>query len=120
MNDDHDLRQLNEEIGNAEARGDHEFFEATLAPAFCMVRPDGLRFNDRADFLAALGPGPQRHTRVECVVTYDNRAVVTSAVGKGERELQFHRNIRVFSRADPNAPWQLVAWVTEPLPGFDF
>jgi hypothetical protein len=116
MSADQDLRRLNVEIGDAEARGDQEFFESLLAPAFCMVRPDGLRFDGRADFLAALAPGPRRRTRVESVVTYDNRAVVTSTVAKGGRPaLAYHRNIRVFSRSDSPEAWRLVAWVTEPL-----
>ncbi len=111
------LRELNMAIGDAEARGDRAFFEAVLAPAFSMVRPDGLRFDDRAAFLAALGPGPRRRTRVESVTTYDNRAVVTSTVVKGEGTgAAAHRNIRVFSRPGHSTPWQLVGWVTEPLP----
>ena len=111
------LRELNEAIGDAEAQGDRPFFEALLAPAFCMVRPDGLRFDDRAGFLAALQPGPRRRTRVESVVTYDDRAVVTCTVAKGEEaDAAVHRNIRVFSRPGPGMAWQLVSWVTEPVP----
>jgi hypothetical protein len=112
------LRELNVAIGDAEARGDHAFFETLLAPAFSMVRPDGLRFDDRAAFLAALRPGPRRRTRVDSVVTYDNRAVVTCTVAKGEAaDAAVHRNIRVLSRPGPSTDWQLVSWVTEPLPG---
>lgn len=111
------LRDLNVAIGDAEARGDHSFFEALLAPAFAMVRPDGLRFDDRAGFLAALRPGPRRRTRVDSVSTYDHRAVVVVTVAKGEGpDAPSHRNIRLFSRPGPGAPWQLVSWVTEPLP----
>lgn len=111
-----DLVGINVEIGHAEARGDREFFESLLAPVFTMVRPDGLRLDDRTRFLAALAPGPRRRTRVESVVTYDNRAVVTSTVGKGDGpDIAFHRNIRVFSRPAPDAAWRLVAWVAEPL-----
>ncbi len=111
------LRELNVAIGDAEARGDHAFFEALLAPAFAMVRPDGLRFDDRSAFLAALRPGPRRRTRVDSVVTYDNRAVVTCSVAKGEGpDAAVHRNIRVLSRPGPSTRWQLVSWVTEPLP----
>jgi Domain of unknown function (DUF4440) len=111
------LRELNVAIGDAEARGDHAFFEALLAPAFAMVRPDGLRFDDRTTFLAALRPGPRRRTRVEGVVTYDNRAVVTCTVTKGEgTDAAAHRNIRIFSRPGHSAVWQLVSWVTEPAP----
>lgn len=111
-----DLSGINVEIGHAEARGDRDFFESLLTPIFTMVRPDGLRFDDRASFLAALAPGPRRRTRVESVVTYDDRAVVTSTVRKGEgADVMIHRNIRVFSRSFPQAGWKLVAWVTEPL-----
>lgn len=111
-----DLVEINVEIGHAEARGDHDFFESLLAPAFAMVRPDGLRFDDRSSFLAALASGPRRRTRVESVLTYDDRAIVTSAVAKGEgEEVMVHRNIRVFSRSAPDVAWKLVAWVTEPL-----
>jgi hypothetical protein len=110
------LRALNAAIGDAEARGDTAFFEALLAPAFAMVRPDGLRFDDRSGFLAALRPGPARRTRVESVVTYDDRAVVTCTVAKGEgADAAVHRNIRVLSRPGPAGDWQLVAWVTEPV-----
>lgn len=116
MSSTRELTKINVEIGHAEARGDHDFFDALLAPVFTMVRPDGVRFNTRAEFLEALTSGPPRRTRVESVVTYDNRAIVTSTVGKGRaQDLQFHRNIRVLSRADAHHPWQLVAWVTEPL-----
>ncbi|GAA2729273.1 nuclear transport factor 2 family protein [Cellulomonas aerilata] len=110
------LREVNVAIGDAEARGDRAFFEALLAPAFCMVRPDGLRFDDRTTFLAALAPGPRRRTRVDSVVTYDDRAVVTCTVAKGEgADAATHRNIRVLSRPGPATAWQLVAWVTEPV-----
>lgn len=110
------LREINVAIGDAEARGDRTFFEVLLAPAFSMVRPDGLRFDDRATFLAALAPGPRRRTRVDGVVTYDDRAVVTCTVVKGEAaEAATHRNIRVFSRPGPATAWQLVSWVTEPV-----
>ncbi len=111
-----DLREVNVAIGDAEARGDHPFFDALLAPAFCMVRPDGLRFDDRAGFLAALQPGPRRRTRMESVVTFDNRAVVMCTVVKGEgADAATHRNVRTFSRPRPAAAWQLVSWVTEPV-----
>jgi hypothetical protein len=111
-----DLRDLNVAIGDAEARGDRSFFEALLAPVFCMVRPDGLRFDDRTGFLAALQPGPRRRTRVESVVEHDNRAVVTCTVAKGDgADAAVHRNIRTFSRPGPAARWQLVSWVTEPV-----
>jgi Domain of unknown function (DUF4440) len=111
-----DLRQVNVAIGDAEARGDRSFFDRLLAPAFCMVRPDGLRFDDRTGFLAALQPGPRRRTRVEGVVTHDHRAVVTCTVAKGEGpDAATHRNIRVFSRPGPGTAWQLVCWVTEPV-----
>ena len=114
--DDTGLRDLNVAIGDAEARGDRSFFERLLAPAFCMVRPDGLRFDDRASFLGALQPGPGRRTRVESVVTYDNRAVVTCTVVKGGgADAAMHRNVRVFSRPAAAAAWQLVSWVTEPV-----
>ncbi len=110
------LRDLNVAIGDAEARGDRSFFEVLLAPAFCMVRPDGLRFDDRTAFLSALQAGPRRRTRVESVVTYDNRAVVTCTVAKGEgADAAVHRNIRILSRPDPVSAWQLVSWVTEPV-----
>lgn len=111
-----DLRDVNAAIGDAEARGDRPWFEALLAPAFSMVRPDGLRFDDRASFLAALQPGPRRRTRVESVLSHDDRAVVTCTVVKGDgAEAATHRNIRVLSRPGPGAAWQLVSWVTEPL-----
>lgn len=110
------LRETNVAIGDAEARGDHAFFTALLAPAFSMVRPDGLRFDDREAFLAALQPGPPRRTRVESVATYTNRAVVTCTVAKGEGDdAATHRNVRVFSRPAPEDAWQLVSWVTEPV-----
>ena len=110
------LRELNVAIGDAEARGDRSFFEGLLAPAFSMVRPDGLRFDDRTSFLAALQPGPRRRTRVDAVVTYDDRAVATCTVAKGEgADAAVHRNVRVFSRPGPATAWQLVSWVTEPV-----
>lgn len=110
------LREINVAIGDAEARGDHSFFEALLAPAFCMVRPDGLRFDDRTGFLAALQPGPRRRTRVDSVVTYDNRAVVTCTVAKGAgADAATHRNVRIFSRPGRATAWQLVSWVAEPV-----
>ena len=110
------LRDVTVAIGDAEARGDRSFFDVLLAPAFCMVRPDGLRFDDRTGFLAALQPGPRRRTRVESVVTYDNRALVTCTVAKGEgADAAVHRNIRIFSRPGRVSAWQLVSWVTEPV-----
>lgn len=110
------LREINVAIGDAEARGDHSYFQALLAPAFSMVRPDGVRFDDRPGFLAALTAGPRRRTRVDSVLTHDNRAVVTCTVAKGEgSQAPVHRNIRVFSRPAPGVPWQLVSWLTEPV-----
>lgn len=109
------LAEINAQIGHAEARGDRAYFEDLLAPAFAMVRPDGLRFDDRAAFLDALAPGPDRHTRVEQITVLENRASVVCVVAKGDGpDAPTHQNIRILTRPSPGQRWQLVAWLTQP------
>jgi hypothetical protein len=113
---DVDLNTINQAIGDSEATADRDFFEQLLAPAFSMVRPDGLRFDDRAAFLRSLTVSSPRTTRVESITVFDNRAIVICAVAKdGETGTMQHRNIRIFTRSTSRAAWQLVSWVTEPL-----
>jgi hypothetical protein len=99
-----------------EATANRDFFEQLPAPAFSMVRPDGLRFDDRAGFLGSLTVSSPRTTRIESTTVFDNRAIVICAVAKdGATGILQHRNIRIFTRPTSQAAWQLVSWVTEPL-----
>jgi len=111
-----DLERINLAIGDAESQADRGFFERLLAPAFSMVRPDGVRFDDRAGFLDALTVSSPRRTRIDSTTVFDNRAIVVCSVAKQDRggTVQ-HRNIRIFSRSSARSAWQLVSWVTEPL-----
>ena len=111
-----DLETINRDIGDAEATADRAFFDQLLAPAFSMVRPDGVRFDDRAAFLESLTVSSPRTTRIESTTLFENRAIVICAVAKdGDVGRMQHRNIRIFTRSTPQAAWQLVSWVTEPL-----
>lgn len=116
------LIEINVNIGTSESTADHDFFEALLAPSFAMVRPDGTSFDDRQSFLQALSAGPSRHTIVDDVTIFDDRAIVVCTVWKGLAEQELggcpagvHRNIRALTRSGPGSPWQLIGWLTEPL-----
>ncbi|MEP6559654.1 MAG: nuclear transport factor 2 family protein [Nakamurella sp.] len=111
-----DLDLINHAIGDAESEADRAFFQELLAPAFSMVRPDGVRFDDRTHFLNSLTISSPRSTRIDSITVFDNRAIVICAVSKdGDSGPMQHRNIRIFTRMDSRSPWQLLSWVTEPL-----
>src|SRR5688572_22950288 len=110
------LRQLNIEIGEAEARGDRAFFEGLLAPALAMRRADGKRIDDRDRFLAGVAESADRPTEVHSITLFEaNRALVvcTLTTETADGSKHFH-NVRLFTRASPGDRWQLLAWANEP------
>jgi len=119
MQSDHDwLRSTNIEMGNVETKGTKEFFEGLLAPAFAIRRAGG-RVEDRDTFIAAVAPSAKRTTDIGSITLFEvNRAliecIVTMETDTGEE--RFH-NVRLFVRERPSAPWCLLAWANEPIPG---
>ena len=117
MHSDHEeLRALNVEIGNAEARGDTAFFEDLLAPAFAMRRADGKRIDDRTRFVSAVTKSAERSTEVHSITFFEsNRALVvcTVALEDAQGTKHFH-NLRLFIRESSDSPWKLLAWANEP------
>jgi hypothetical protein len=110
------LRTLNIEIGNAEARADTAFFEDLLAPVFAMRRADGERMEDRGQFMAAVAESAERATEVESITFFEaNRALVICIVAMETPEgpRRFH-NVRLFTRRAADTPWMLLAWANEP------
>jgi hypothetical protein len=83
------LRQLNIDIGEAEARGDTEFFEELLAPAFAMRRADGECIDDRERFIASVAESADRPTEVHSITFFQaNRALVACTVTMPPRRRQ--------------------------------
>ena len=110
------LRRLNLDIGLAETRGDTEFFERLLAPAFAMRRANGMRVDDRASFLASLGESADRATELRSIAVFEsNRALVdcTVTMSTPNGPTRFH-NVRLFTRRSARDDWQLLAWANEP------
>ncbi len=110
------LRALNIEIAHAETRGDSEFFQELLAPAFAMRRADGKRLDDRAAYLAGVTASAERRTSVDSISFLgDCRAVVTCVVEMDTAEgTKSFLNLRVFVRETPESAWKLLAWANEP------
>jgi hypothetical protein len=110
------LRQLNIDIGEAEAQGSTEYFEALLAPAFAMRRADGERIDDRERFIASIAESADRPTKVDAITFFDaNRALVvcTVTMDTADGSKRFH-NVRLFTRPSSSDRWQLLAWANEP------
>jgi hypothetical protein len=110
------LRQLNIDIGKAEARGATEFFEELLAPAFAMRRADGKRIDDRERFIASVAESADRPTKVDSITFFEaNRALVvcTVTMDTADGYKRFH-NLRLFTRPSSSDRWQLLAWANEP------
>ena len=109
------LASLNDDIVQAETRGDAPFFEALLAPVFAMRRANG-KTASREDFIKAVAPSAKRTTELEEVTLVGaNRATVASVVtmDTDEGRKRFH-NLRLFIRETPASPWLLLAWANEP------
>jgi hypothetical protein len=111
-----ELRALNIEIGNAEARGDRSFFDDLLAPVFAMRRADGKRMDNREQFISGVVESSNRATEIQSITLFDlNRALVVCVVmmETAEGPKQFH-NLRLFTRQSADGPWKLLAWANEP------
>jgi hypothetical protein len=109
---DEELQATNIEIGQRESRGDRDFFEKLLAPAFAIRRARDNKIDDRSAFLDAVKESPPRETEVESIDFFgDNRALVVCTVTMNEQRFS---NVRLFTRAAPDSPWQLLAWANEP------
>ena len=116
--DDHEqLRALNVAIGEAETRGDSNFFDELLAPAFAIRRFDGKRIDDREQFISAVAKSAARTTEVESVTLFESdRALVVCVVTLADPggAKRFH-NLRLFTRQSSDSPWKLLAWANEAL-----
>ena len=106
-----ELRFLNIELGEAESRGDGDYFRAHLAPAFAMRRAKPGVYDDRAEFISKIAASPARTTDIESITVYGNRAIVVCTVSmEGKR----FSNLRLFTRDAADDNWQLLAWANEP------
>src|SRR5262245_57605662 len=102
-----ELVQLNEEIGTAENDGNLKRLSEIVGPVLAFRRRDGTIVG-RDGFLETPKPG-KRETRVESVLVYGNRAVVTCVVT--DSEVVTH-NIRLFVTEGDD--WKLLGWANEP------
>ncbi|MGO4831064.1 nuclear transport factor 2 family protein, partial [Rhizobiaceae sp. 2RAB30] len=107
------LARLNVYLGVAETNGDRAFLDTVIADQLAFSRANGAVV-DRAGYLAAVAPSERRHTDIESIQLYDDRAIVTCIVtllrtdGEGP---QFH-NVRMFARTA--AGWKLLGWANAP------
>lgn len=111
-NDEHELRELNLKIIEAENTGDAEWLSTILAPRLAFQRADELRtVDDQVAFLQKVKSGGSRVPgHIESIEIYGNRAVVQCIVSVGEQD--FH-NLRLFVRRE--GQWKLLAWANEPV-----
>jgi hypothetical protein len=112
--DTEDLQELNVRIGEAEHKGDKDFFKSTIAPVLAFRRASGA-FVDRITFIDEVKESARRETKIESVnLLGRNTAVVVCLVTAVERDQrkQFH-NTRLFVRSNDSA-WRLLGWANEP------
>lgn len=109
------LAALMAEIASAEDRGDVEFFERLLHPSFVMQHPNTM-FEDRSGFIGRITAGGTRRSGPAEIHLFGNRAVAWVDVAKLEGETwNRNHNLRVFTRSAPEADWQLITWLNEPI-----
>jgi hypothetical protein len=110
--DERQLKALNEQIGDAENRGDRVWLAGILAPRLAFQRANDARtVDDHIAFLQKVDAGGDRVTRViEPIEVYGDRAIVQCVVTMGDKK--FH-NLRLFVRRD--GYWKLLAWANEPM-----
>jgi hypothetical protein len=109
------LKKLNQRIGDAEADGDRDFLDRSLAPVFAFRRAGGALI-DRITFLDGVKPSARRETEIEFVNLFGrDRAVVGCMVSviEDDRRTRFH-NIRLFVRSN-EGEWKLLGWANEPI-----
>jgi hypothetical protein len=114
QNDIDTFKKRNVDIGDAETKGDKDWFEGVLAPQLAFLRADGKTFDNRDAFLDKVKQSDVRETEVESVEVYGNRAVVTCIVTlkSTDGDKRFH-NLRLFVRHD--GEWKILGWANEPL-----
>ncbi len=107
---------MNDEIARAEDQADVAFFERLLHERFAMLRPIGA-WEGRDGFISRLVAGGSRRSWPSEVHVFGNRASVWCVVDKVDAAMvSSNHNLRTFVRAGRNEPWQLVAWLNEPVP----
>jgi hypothetical protein len=112
METDHTkLESLNGAIGEAESKGDRDFFEKHLAPTFAMRRAKPGVYDTRKEFIDKVAVSPERTTEIESITLYSNRAFVVCTV---TMDGNWFSNLRLFTRDAPDGDWQLHAWANEP------
>jgi hypothetical protein len=104
---DVELSKLNEEIGDAESRGDKAWLNKVLAWEFAFRRVSGKLVN-RKDYLEEVKVSSKRTTTVDKVEAFGKLAIVHCIV---EQDGKRYRNIRLFIRQD--GEWLLMAWANE-------
>ena len=103
--DEQVLRRLNEELIDAENRGDHAWIAGILAPSFAFQRADESVL-DGLGFLQSLAPGGTRTTEIrEPIQLFADRAVVEAIVHKDARS---YHNLRLWVKL--NGEWKLLGW----------
>jgi hypothetical protein len=112
MDDEQTLRELNEQMTEAENEGNRAWFDSVLAPRLAFQRADEARtIDDRDAFLQKLKPGgDRRNVTIGPIDVHGDRAIVQLIVATGGR--RFH-NLRLFVRRDGG--WKLLGWANEPV-----
>jgi hypothetical protein len=110
VTDQEELRKLNDQIGDAENRGDSDWLARILAPRLAFQRADDQKtVDDQVAFLQKVKAGGDRTTRIiEPIEFYGDRAIVKCIVTMGNKE--FH-NLRLFVLR--NGHWKLLGWANE-------
>jgi Domain of unknown function (DUF4440) len=108
------LRQLNEQIGIAESKGNRDFLDGVLADVLAFRRANG-ECVDRRIFLKSVKAGSRRDTEIESITVLGrDRAIVTCVVSMDmEGQEKRFRNVRLFVRSEDNQ-WKLLGWANEP------
>lgn len=115
MSNTDELRQINLQIGEAEAAGDRAWLEGVIGSALAFRRASGA-IDDRESFLAKVKPGVQRETTLTSIELLGDaraivRAIVTTTDANGKAR---YDNLRLFVR-DAAGAWRLVGWANEEL-----
>jgi len=112
IQDERQLKELNEGIDDAENRGDRTWLAGILAPKLAFQRANDARTIDDHDaFLQKVEKGGDRVTRIiEPIQVYGDRAIVQCVVTMGGKK---YHNLRLFVRRDGG--WKLLGWANEPI-----
>jgi hypothetical protein len=110
-----ELVRLNRKIGDVESAGAVGRLGPLLASKLAFQRANADRtIVDRRQFLASVARSSERHTAIDSVQLYGNRAIVACVVTMKSTGDRYH-NLRLWVRT--KLGWQVLGWANDVVTG---